>query len=286
MSQISDKRDRSSLFKQRLLSAMAARDMNQSQLARAVEVDRSTISQLIKDDGACMPNAQLVAEAAQALGVSSDWLLGLSDFSEQTADVMAQAMSMQDAPRALIDEHIFGWHVEAAGYKIRHVPAGLPDMLKTQAMLEWEYEPTLGRTTQQAIGASQDRLDWMRNADSDYEIVFPLHDLQAFARAEGYYRDCPRTVRQDQLAWMAQLYEQLYPNLRLHLFDARRLFSAPVTVFGPKIAVIYMGQKYLVFRDKDRVKALTQHFDVLVREADIGSREIGRVLEELRAEIA
>jgi hypothetical protein len=51
---------------------------------------------------------------------------------------------MTEAPRALIDEAIFGWHREAAGYKIRHVPATLPDMLKTRAMVEWEYAPATG----------------------------------------------------------------------------------------------------------------------------------------------
>ncbi|WP_425471696.1 hypothetical protein [Rubellimicrobium rubrum] len=65
-------------------------------------------------------------------------------------------MTITEAPRALVDEQIFAWHREAAGYKIRHVPAALPNI---PDMLRWESEPFLGRTTEQAIGASQDRLD-------------------------------------------------------------------------------------------------------------------------------
>ncbi len=74
-----------------------------------------------------MPNAQLAADSARALGVSADWLLGLSGRPEPIADLLAASLSLTEAPRALIDERIFAWHQEAAGYKIRHVPATLPD---------------------------------------------------------------------------------------------------------------------------------------------------------------
>ena len=96
------------------------------------------------------------------LGVSSDWLLGLSDRPESAADLLSNALDADPGAPRLVDDQLYGWHREAAGYKIRHVPAALPDMLKTRRMLEWEYGPHLGRTPQQAINASRDRLDWMR----------------------------------------------------------------------------------------------------------------------------
>ncbi len=273
MIELFDKRDRATQFRQRLNTALITAGQTQAGLARAIGVDRSTISQLLRDDGARLPNGQVVAECARVLGVSADWLLGLTELEGQAADVMAQALTLTDAPRALIDETVFQWHQEAAGYKIRHVPAGLPDMIKTRAMLEWEYAPALGRTTEQAILASEDRLNWMAGAGSDYEIAMPVHDIAAFAAGVGYYAGCPRQVRLDQLHHMMDLYDRLYPSLRVHLFNARQLFSAPVTVFGPKIAAVYLGQKYMVFRDIDRVKAMTRHFDDLIKQADIGSRD-------------
>ena len=42
-----DKRDRALVFRQRLANAMRDKEVNQSQLSRAVGVDRSTISQLL-----------------------------------------------------------------------------------------------------------------------------------------------------------------------------------------------------------------------------------------------
>lgn len=269
-----DKRLRADQFRQRLAAAMQERDTTQSALAREIGVDRSTISQLLKDKGARLPNAQVVGECAAALGVSADWLLSLTDRPEQAADILANSLTLTEAPRALVDEQIFDWHREAEGYKIRHVPAGLPDMLKTREMLEWEYSPHLGRTTEQAIGASQDRLNWMRASPSDYEIALPLHELDAFAKGTGYYEGLPRALRQSQLAHLSTLTEGLYPRLRLYLFDARRLFSSPVTVFGPLLAVLYLGRNYLAFRDKERVESFTTHFDNLVRQSTVTAREL------------
>ena len=281
-----DKRDRSALFRTRLQTAMNLSGDTQSSLSRKTGADRSTLSQILVGTDARLPNANLVAECAQSLGVSADWILGLSDQPEPAAQVLAQAMTMADAPRALIDAQIFAWHQEATGYKIRHVPAGLPDMIKIHEMLEWEYEPTLGRTIGQAIGASEDRLNWMSNAQSDYEIALPLHELYAFARAESYYHDCPRDIRIKQLEHLKTLVQRLYPSLRLSLFDARLVYSAPITIFGPLLAVIYLGQKYLVFRDRERISALSQHFDGLIREAHVGSRGLPDLIQTLLDEIS
>ena len=280
-----DKRDRAALFRRRLSEAMAARGTSQAALARAIGVDRSTVSQLLGQDGPRMPNAQVAAEAASVLGVSADWLLGLTDRRERAADLLAASMTLTEAPRALVDETIFAWHREAEGYKIRHVPATLPDMLKTRDILTWEYTPELGRSTEQAIGASEDRLTWMRAARSDYEIALPLHELDSFARGEGYYQGLPAHLRLAQIDRLAALYDQLYPALRLFLYDARRVFSAPVTIFGPLIAVLYLGRHYVAFRDRDRVGFFSGHFDGLVREASVGAHDIPRHLAALRATV-
>lgn len=280
-----DKRDRADLFRSRLAEAMATRAMTRAALARAVGVDRSTLSQLLAP-GTRLPNAQLAADVAQALGISADWLLGLTGRPEPVADLLATSLTVTEAPRALIDETIFAWHREAAGYKIRHVPATLPDMLKTRAVMEWEYRPQLGRTAEQAIGASEDRLQWMRQSRSDYEIALPLHELAAFAGGTGYYDGLPPDTRAGQLDRLIQLTDQLYPALRLYLFDARRVFSAPVTIFGPLLAVIYLGRHYLAFRDSVRVQQLSQHFDWLVKEAAFSARDVPAHLRALRAQVA
>lgn len=280
-----DKRERATNFRTRLQQAMQQSDTTQSGLARAVGVDRSTISQLLTDDGARLPNGHLVGACASALGVSSDWLLSLSDRRESAAELLAGSLSLTEAPRALIDERIFAWHREAAGYKIRHVPAALPDMLKTHAILEWEYRPHLGRTTDQAIGASEDRLQWMRSAGSDYEIAMPITEMVSFAEASGYYEGLPADLRRAQIQHLLDLCDQLYPRLRLYLFDSRRIYSAPITVFGPLLCVFYAGGHYLAFRDRNRIASFTGHFDRLVRETEMSARDIPAYLRRLLAAI-
>ncbi len=281
-----DKRLRADRFRSRLARALQESGISQSALARQIGVDRSTISQLLSDKGARLPNAHVVGACASALGVSADWLLSLSERPENAAELLAASLSLTEAPRALVDERIFDWHREAAGYKIRHVPAALPDMLKTRALLEWEYAPHLGRTADQAIGASQDRLEWMRGAQSDYEIAMPEYELYSFAHGTGYYRGVPRDVRREQIDRFSALCDQLYPRLRIYLFDARRMYCAPLTVFGPLLCVFYAGGHYMAFRDSDRVETFSRHFDTLVREATLTARDVSAHMRALRAAVA
>lgn len=282
MNTIDTKLQRATIFRDRLRQAMDRKSISQSALARAIGTDRSTLSQALGDGGARLPGAHLVAAAAAALGVSTDWLLGLSDRPETAAELVSNSFAITEAPRAFVDDQIFAWHREAAGYKIRHVPATLPDMLKTEEMLAWEYGPHLGRTAQQAIGASRDRLDWMREAGSEYEIAMPLFELESFIRGSGYYHGLPAPLRRAQADHLIDLSSQLYPRLRLYQFDARRLWSAPVTVFGPLLAVFYAGGHYMAFRDRARIDTFTRDFDRLVREASTAARDFPDILTGMR----
>ena len=285
MQEILDKRLRADLFRTRLAQAMSDAGSNQSALARQIGVDRSTISQLLAGDAARLPNAHVIGAAATALGVSADWLLGLSDRPERAADLLSNSLSLTATARAPVDEQIQAWHQEAAGYKIRHVPAALPDMLKTDALLNWEYMPHIGRTAAQAIGAASDRLDWMRRSRSDYEIAMPLYELTSFVSATGYYEGLPAEIRHAQIDHFLDLTEQLYPRLRVYLFDAKRLYAAPITIFGPLLCVFYTGGHFMSFRDRERIELFTGNFDRLVRESALTARQIPTHLRALRHRI-
>ncbi|MDB6178648.1 helix-turn-helix transcriptional regulator [Paracoccus sp. Z330] len=278
-----DKRDLAGELRARLAQIMTETGETQSGLARAIGVDRSTISQLLTDEGGRMPGAHLIALAARHFGISADWLLGLSEHQQMASDLVDASLQVTAATRTLIDDQIYDWHRQATGYKIRHVPTGLPDLLKTRETLRWEYDNHVTRNTQQAIEASERRLEWMRETTSDVEIALPLQELQMLARGEGYYRDLPHRHRDAQLDYMREVTDQLYPALRLYLYDARQVFSTPLTVFGPLMAAIYIGQNYLVFRDSNRVRTLTAHFDQLVRRAQHGARDLPDLLAGLQS---
>ena len=89
-----NKREIVSIFRQRLIESMHERGLNQSQLSRESGVDRSTLSQLLAEENLRMPRADTVAAIAQALQVSSDWLLGLSQDSRFGAEILRQLDGM------------------------------------------------------------------------------------------------------------------------------------------------------------------------------------------------
>jgi len=280
-----DKRERAETFRDRLQQAMAREGMSRSGLARAVGVDRSTVGQLLQEGEARLPGGQLVAEAAAALRVSADWLLGLSERPERPGDILARALEVTGASRSPgmspADDQILAWHREARGYKIRHVPTTLPEMLKTTDVLRWEYAPFLGKTPDQAIVSNAEMVAWLDTAQSDFEIALPRHHLTEFARGTGYYAGLDAGIRRAQIDWLAERCEALYPRLRLFVFDARAVFSVPITIFGPLLASIYVGKFYLTFRDPERLRTLTDHFDWLVREAVVDARDAGGFVRSL-----
>ncbi|MEP4034122.1 helix-turn-helix transcriptional regulator [Roseibium polysiphoniae] len=274
-----DKRDRSTLFRERLADAMSRQGMSRAEMARICGVDRSTIAQLLGEGDARLPNAHLAAECALALSVSADWLLGLSERSETAADLLEASFRVTEAERSFADAKIDEWHREAAGYKIRHVPATLPDILKTDAVFEFEYAAFRDRTPDQAISAMRSRADWLRRPGSDYEICCSRELVESLARGEGYWRGLPKAAREEQIEHMARCCRDLYPSLRLYLYDTKVVFSAPVTIFGPLLGVIYIGGHYMVFRESRQIRALTDHFDQLIRDSDTDARSAAEVIE-------
>lgn len=275
-----DKRDRAALFRARLTLAMTREKANQASLARATGLDRSTISALLKA-GTRLPNAQAAADCAVFLGVSTDWLLGLTDRPTPPDRLAEEAVTLVPAPRALFDDTIFGWHRAAAGAKIRHVPATLPDILKTREVVEWEYGAALGDQVPGAIATFEAQRAWLATAHSDFEIALPRHEIVSFASGTGYWSGLSDAVRRAQIDEFARLTETLYPALRLYLFDAHRVFSAPVTVFGSHRAVVYLGRQYLVFSDPVKVAEVSRHVDWLVREAGHSARDTPDLLRGL-----
>lgn len=267
-----DKRERARIFRDRLNHAIRSAESNRSALARATGFDRSTLTQILNSDDPRLPNVHLAGQCAEELGVSTDWLLGLSDRHERAADILSASFQFARATRTPADEFILACHREAAGYKIRHVPASLPDGLKTEAVLEHEYRAYLGKTPQQAIMSMRDTLDHIRAPGSDVELCTRIDVMETFARGEGYWKGLSVAARGAQLDHIEEMCREYYPSLRLYLFDAKKIYSSPLAIFGPLLATVYVGQFYMVFRDRQQVMALAGHFDQLVREAEVDAR--------------
>ena len=280
-----DRRDTAKRFRERLHEAMASGRVNRSTLAARIGIDRSTLSQLLSSEADRLPRADTAAAIASALNVSLDWLLGLSQQAKLGADILNESVEVKLSADAPVDQSLATWYAEAVGYKIRHVPARLPDLLKTEEVLDYEYREFAAKTADQAIAVSHGRLAYVRLPETDIEISQSRQSLETFMRGEGVWRDLALAARREQLDHMIALMDELYPTLRMFFFDGRTHFSVPYTVFGPQRAAVYVGQMFFAFNTTEHIRVLTRHFDALVRAATVPAHAAADFLRGLREEL-
>ncbi len=278
-----DRRDILPRFQQRLRLVLARSELSQTEFAQAAGFDRSTLSQLLAAGADRLPRVESLAAIAQVGNVSLDWLLGLSQGDRPDGGMVAESLQIErDAPSPL-DERLLRWLTEAAGYRIRHIPTNFPDLLKTDAVIQDEYSHYVALGPRRRIEITQSRLEYLRQPETEIECCTAAQTLEALARGEDIWRSLPLSVRRTQLEHMIALCDELYPRFRLFLYDRKMLFSVPLTVFGPLRAAIYLGQTYFVFQSTEHIRALTRHFDQIVRGATVQPNEIAGFLHNLLA---
>jgi hypothetical protein len=224
---------------------------------------------------------ETLAAIATSANVSVDWLIGLSEEGAFGTDVLA----VERGASSPSDERLTFWRSEAAGYKIRYVPTTLPDLLRTDDVIAYEYSQSPVASPEQRQATRAERLDYQRRPETDTEVCSPLQTLESFAAGVGVWSRLRKTARRRQLATMRELVDELYPTFRWFLFDGLHRYSVPLTIFGPKRAVIYTGQVYLVFNTLKYVRIFTEHFDRLIREATIQPPDVPDLLRELEASV-
>jgi len=268
-----DKRARAALFKERLNDAVSRQGWSQGRLADAAELDRSTVSQLMNADEPRLPSGQALGQIASALQVSADWLLGLSNHRGPASEILEQAVQMTEVARHPVDEQVLAWTREVAGAKIRHVPAGVPDIFKNHDVLTFEYEDAVRRTPLQAISDAEAQMELLRRPETDMEIAMPAQTMESFALGQGQWSGLTAAVRRRQLHDMATNLADLYPSARLYAFDMKQRYSVPFSVYGHQRVAIYVGQRYLAFTAPRYVQLMARHFDDLVRAAVVHGHE-------------
>ncbi|MBT1156022.1 helix-turn-helix transcriptional regulator [Aminobacter anthyllidis] len=266
-----DKRDLSGVFRERLKALVQRSGLNQSAFATSVGIDRSALSQLLSGATVRLPRAETLLTIATAHKVSLDWLLGLSQDEGVTGEIR-ESLEIEEASGGFERTLIAKWHAEAAGTKIRYVPAGIPDLLRTEALIDYEADIS-NKSREVQAGETQYRIDYNRRPETDMEVCMPRHTLEIFARGLGVWSGFPDKDRKQQLRHMADLLDDLYPTFRLFLYDGRMRYSVPYTIFGHSRAAIYVGDMYLVLYATDPIRTLTRHFDNLIRAADINAHE-------------
>ena len=258
-----DKRDLSSLFRERLKMLVRRSDLNQSAFAAAVGIDRSALSQLLSGATTRLPRAETLLNIAAENKVSLDWLLGLSQDEGLTGEIRA-SFEIEEATGGFDRTLLARWHAEAAGTKIRYVPAGIPDLLRTDALIDYEAGIT-NKSREAQAGETRYRIDYNRRPETDMEVCMPRHTLEIFARGLGVWErlSAERPAPSSSPTWRALL-DDLYPTFRLFLYDGRMRYSVPYTIFGSIRAAIYVGDMYLVLN----ATAAGAHADPPFRQSD------------------
>ncbi|MDZ7829125.1 MAG: helix-turn-helix transcriptional regulator [Halofilum sp. (in: g-proteobacteria)] len=269
------------VFRRRLLELIERADDSRSAFAARAGMDRSTLSQLLSPDNRRLPRVETVMGIAVASQVSVDWLLGLSEDEHRGAELLDRDTEIEAGAASPVDERLARWHREARGYKIRYVPTTLPDLLKTEAVIEYEHPPVAGAALPASAEQTARQLRYGRDPDTEMEVCCPQQTLEDLAAGNGVWSRLDRAARAEQVAHMASLVEELFPTFRWYLYDGRRRFSAPVTVFGTKRAVIYVGDQYFVFNTALHIRTLAAHFDSLVKHATVAPTDLVAYLEQL-----
>jgi len=272
-------------FRQRLLEVLERSGLTRAAFAQRVGLDRSTLTQLLSPENQRLPRAETVIAIAVQAQVSCDWLLGVSQDEQAGAELVQAAMEIESGAGSPQDARLQRWHAEAAGYKIRYVPTTLPDLLKTEEVIRYEFGEQGGEIHDRQREQAEARLAYSRRPETEIEVCCALQTVQAFARGQMIWTELPLQERRAQLVQLIELVEELYPTFRWFLYDGRRRYAAPMNVFGPKRATLYVGGMYFVFNATEQIRVLTRHFDELIRAAVVQPTEVGGFLRELLAEL-
>lgn len=280
---VTERQDLLRTFQERLAKVIRDSGMNQSEFAAAVGLDRSTLSQLMSSTNRRLPRVETLVAIAEQQQSSLDWLIGLSNVGPMQAEMMDEQTSFAKHALAHNDERLIGWLKDAVGYKIRYVPSTIPDLLKTDEVIRYEMSDFVATTPEQLIETASARLAWTRGPETDFECCNSIQAVELFARGAGIWRHLDLKSRLAQIDHMIDLCAELYPTLRWFLFDGRQRYAAPITIFGPLRAALYLGQMYLVLTSTEHVRTLTAQFDDLIRGAVVQPPDIPAFLKEQRA---
>ncbi|KQT52751.1 MULTISPECIES: helix-turn-helix domain-containing protein [unclassified Aureimonas] len=272
-------------FRTRLGLVIERTGMRPAAFSRFAQVDRSTLSQLLAADSPRLPRADTLIAIATACHVSVDWLLGLSQREEVGAEIIEAMLQIEPHERSPIDERFVAWLREAEGYRIRTVPENLPDFLKTEDVLRFEYRSAAFGSPDSAVGAVGARLDLMRRPDSELEIAAAVQSFITLAHGSGKWEGLPLAMRIEQIEHLKHLYSELYPSLRIYGYTLSEVYSSPFTVFGPKRVALFLGTSYLVLNAVEHVRLFGRRFDELIRLAVIQPHQIEGFLDDLLTEI-
>jgi transcriptional regulator with XRE-family HTH domain len=274
----------SAAFRSKLETLIDRSGQTASAFARAAGIDRSTLSQLLDGRTDRLPRAETLVALARSARVSVDWLLGLSNNEHVGADIIEAVLQVRGEGLRGGGETIepfVDWMKEAQGMRVKTVPVTYPDFLKTEDVLRFEYAASQAVDADRSIAIARTRLDVCREPDTELEAAFPSQNLDLLAQGAGIWTGLPVQVRRQALVALRDVYVQLYPGLRIYLYDGLSSVSVPFSVFGTQRAAVYLGGRYLVFNAIEHIRLFSQRFDEIIRTSAVLPHVFGDYVDAL-----
>lgn len=272
------KEDISEVFRARLRACFEEQSLNATAFCHLHGIDRTTFGQLLSSDYHRLPRADTIVQIAEALNISLDWLLGLSEDKNRGAEILKEALNIEQTEDTATAEDIWiAWHKDSEHQKISHVPVTFPEHLKTRDFFIYEYSPIIGQK-QAAIEFEKMSLPLTANETA---VCLSLQQLQDFVHGGFIYADMPKEHVKEQLEHMAQLLEEGYPRYNLYLYDSRDLIVPSFTIFGATRVALYINEKYLLYTTSEHINFFRSEFDQLIRCAVIHPHEVVRYIQDL-----
>ena len=275
-----DKRDVAQIFRERMAMLIAQRGFNLSQFSKSIGIDRSALSQFLAPDSTRLPRAETLCTIAMSCGVSLDWLMGLIAADGAQGDMVPSTEALR-LSGAEAQDKIAEWHREAVGYKIRYVPCTIPDILRIEEVSEFEFRAHSLDIREAQDHEARQLLSGTPRLETDVEVCIPKQTLELFTRGEGIWQGLDKSVRKKQLESMIAELDDFYPTFRMFIYDQQDIYSAPYTLFGPLRAAVYLGNMYLVVNSVEHIKAISQHFDRLIRAAIVPADRADNYIQTL-----
>ena len=273
------------IFRERVLQVLARTGMSYAAFARKAGLDRSTLSQLLTGPMPRLPRAETLAAIARSAHVSVDWLLGLSQREEVGAEIIEAVMRIEPYRNTPAHDTFLGWLKAAQGSRVCTVPMGMPDLLKSEAVLRVEYGAAFETKAMTPFDAVTYRLEMLRQPHQQLEIATSADSFAHFAAGLGIWSELSAAERGAQFRHMIALADELYPALRLYLHQAGRLYSVPFTLFGAQRVALFLGSSYLILNAAEHIRMFSSRFDDLIRGAVVQPHQFTAHLREMLRQI-
>lgn len=206
------------LFARRLAVAMAQRGISAAQLAHDAGVSRSVVARYGDENSTSLPNAFVVARLAQALDVSTDYLLGYGMQIPQKG----YSFGVDYFPDAYADSNRileFNFGASRNGYFI-YICHTLPEPLKTAAVLHAELEAE--HDTNSYLERMALVHEMSRERLNTGLVLIDAAVLDQLLHCRGLYRSLTPDEAQAQFRIVSGFLSQQYPSVSCFVVNYMR----------------------------------------------------------------